>query len=74
LAVLHGVVSIAPIRTFQPYPSVRCPKGYSLWWPAGKEFENDRFAQCVQPLQKEAKAHSRSPKITTNVSLKEKIR
>ena len=54
IAVLQGMISISPIRTLQPYPSVRCPKGYTLWWPAGKEFENDKFAQCVQPIAKTA--------------------
>jgi len=46
-AVLHAAVSISPIRVFQPYPDVRCPQGYSLWWPAGREFDNDRYARCV---------------------------
>jgi hypothetical protein len=71
VAVLQGMISIAPIRMFQPYPSVKCPKGYTLWWPAGKEFENDRYAQCVQPVVKTA---GRGHKITTNVSLREKIK
>jgi hypothetical protein len=67
LAVLHGVVSIAPIRVFQPYPSVKCPHGYSIWWPKGKEFDNDKFAECVQPIAK-------SPtKIVKDVSLRHKM-
>jgi hypothetical protein len=72
LAVLQGTISIAPIRVFQPYPSVKCPRGYSLWWPAGKEFENDKYAECVQPapVVKQAK---RAHAPTTNVSLREKI-
>jgi hypothetical protein len=68
-AVLHGVVSIAPIRVFQPYPDVKCPRGYSLWWPAGKEFDNDRYAQCIQPIaQRAAQPH----KVVKDVSLREK--
>jgi hypothetical protein len=73
VAVLQGVISIAPIRVFQPYPSVKCPKGYSLWWPAGKEFNNDAYAECVQPIGKQAKAKP-GKKITTDVSLKEKAK
>jgi hypothetical protein len=73
IAVLQGVISIAPIQVFQPYPSVKCPKGYSLWWPAGKEFSNDAYAQCVQPIGKQAKARP-GKKITTDVSLKEKAK
>jgi len=71
IAVLQGMISIAPIRMFQPYPSVKCPKGYALWWPSGKEFENDKYAQCVQPI---AKITTRNHKITTDVSLREKIK
>jgi hypothetical protein len=71
IAVLQGVISIAPIRVFQPYPSVKCPKGYSLWWPVGKEFNNDAYAQCVQPIAKQAKHTTK--KITTDVSLREKV-
>ena len=68
-AVLHGVVSIPPIRVFQPYPDVKCPRGYSIWWPAGKEFENDRYAECI----KKVAASPRTPrKLTTNVSLRKK--
>jgi hypothetical protein len=69
-AVLHGVVSIPPIRIFQPYPDVKCPRGYSLWWPAGKEFDNDRYAQCIKPIaQQTAQPH----KVVKDVSLREKI-
>jgi hypothetical protein len=49
LAVLHGI-SIPPIHVFQPYPYVKCPRGYSVWWPAGKEFQNDRYAECIKPI------------------------
>jgi hypothetical protein len=52
LAVLHGGVSIAPIRVFQPYPYVKCPRGYSLWWPGGKEFDNDKYAECVKGTER----------------------
>jgi hypothetical protein len=69
LAVLHGVVSIPPIRIFQPYPDVKCPRGYSIWWPAGKEFDNDRYAQCIQLIATPSKMPH---KITTNVSLQRK--
>ena len=69
LAVLQGAVSIAPIRMLQPYPAVKCPKGYSLWWPAGKEFDNDKYAQCVQPV---VKRENQSHKVTTDVSLHRK--
>ena len=71
VAVLQGLISIAPIRVFQPYPSVKCPNGYLLWWPAGKEFNNDAYAQ--QPIVKQAKAKS-GKKITTDVSLKQKVK
>lgn len=67
-AVLHGVVSIAPIRVFQPYPDVKCPRGYSIWWPAGKEFDNDKYAQCIKPIAKQP------AKLLKDVSLREKIR
>jgi hypothetical protein len=63
LAVLNGFVSIPPIRVFQPYPDVKCPKGYSIWWPAGKEFEQDKYAECIRPIQKHPKNN------ITNVSL-----
>jgi hypothetical protein len=65
-AVLHGVISISPIRVFRPYPTVKCPKGYQLWWPAGKEFQNDRYAECLQPVEQQAKSEH---KTVTNVSL-----
>lgn len=75
-AVLHAAVSIPPIRVFQPYPDVKCPHGYSLWWPAGKEFENDRYAQCVKfvatPVKASASPAHSGHKITTNVSLRQK--
>lgn len=41
-------VSMPPIRYFEPYPRVGCPKGYSLWWPANREFDNDKYAECVK--------------------------
>lgn len=70
LAVLHGVVSIPPIRVFQPYPYVKCPRGYSVWWPAGKEFDNDRYAECVKPIRTQAE---KSPsKQLKDVSLRPK--
>jgi hypothetical protein len=64
LAVLHGYVSIPPIRTFQPFPDVKCPAGYSIWWPHGKEFDNDRFAECIKPL------HVEHSNVVRNVSLR----
>jgi hypothetical protein len=73
VAVLQGVISIAPIRVFQPHPYVKCPKGYSLWWPAGKEFNNDAYAECVQPIVKQASVKP-TKKITTDVSLREKVK
>jgi hypothetical protein len=66
VAVLHGVVSIPPIRVFQPYPDVKCPHGYSIWWPAGREFENDRYAECVKAVQKQP------TKVVKEVSLSHK--
>jgi len=66
LAVLHGYVSIPPIRTFQPYPDIKCPSGYSVWWPQGKEFENDRFAECIRPIR------TRNASVVKNVSLRTK--
>ena len=75
-AVLHAAVSIPPIRVFQPYPDVKCPHGYSLWWPAGKEFDNDQYAQCVKfvgtPAKGSAKSMHSGHRITTNVSLRQK--
>lgn len=67
LAVLHGYVSIPPIRMFQPFPDVKCPAGYSIWWPQGKEFDNDKYAECIKPI------HKRPGKIVTDVSLGKKI-
>lgn len=55
LAVLHSVVSISPIRVFQPYPEVKCPSGYSIWWPYGKEFDNDKYAACIKPIESRLK-------------------
>jgi hypothetical protein len=69
LAVLQGSVSIDPIHVFRPYPSVRCPKGYSLWWPAGREFDNDKYAQCVRPVVQKA---DQTRKVTTDASLRRK--
>jgi hypothetical protein len=43
-----GQASIPPIRVYLPRPKLVCPAGYSIWWPEGKEFENDRYAECVQ--------------------------
>ena len=72
LAVLHGYVSIPPIRTFQPFPDVKCPAGYSIWWPQGKEFDNDRFAECIKPVRAEHSEKSKSGTMK-NVSLRTKI-
>jgi hypothetical protein len=66
LAVLHGYVSIPPIRTFQPYPDVKCPSGYSIWWPHGKEFDNDRYAECRKPIV------AQRASVVKNVSLRVK--
>ena len=71
LAVLHGYVSIPPIRVFQPYPGVKCPSGYSIWWPEGKEFESDRYAECIKPVRQQST--KRSPKGLTNAGLRHKI-
>ncbi len=71
LAVLQGVVSIPPIRVFQPYPSVKCPHGYLIWWPSGKEFDNDRYAECVKPLHTQA---AKSKNTMKEVSLRPKKR
>jgi hypothetical protein len=48
MVILQIAVSIPPIRVFQPYPNMKCPQGYSLWWPDHKEFDNDKYAQCVK--------------------------
>jgi hypothetical protein len=65
-AVLHGYLSIPPIHYFQPYPLVKCPPGYSVWWPQGKECKNNRFAQCIKPItaptKKSVKAKTPQPK------------
>jgi|GEM_PF-3026818 hypothetical protein len=77
-AVLQGYVSIPPIHVFQPYKDVKCPHGYSVWWPAGQEFDNDRYAECIKPIVKHhvaPSAHRRdsrpavAPVSTTNISL-----
>lgn len=52
LAVLQGVVAVPPVRVFDPYPAVRCPRGYSVWWPAGKEFDDNKYAKCIKPIPK----------------------
>jgi hypothetical protein len=66
LAVLHGVVSIPPIRVFQPYPHVKCPRGYATWWPSGKEFDNDKYAQCVKPIPQQSSKVIRDIRHTDN--------
>ena len=66
LAVLHGYVSIPPIRVFQPFPDVKCPSGYSIWWPHGREFDNDRYAECIKPIR------TYRSKAVTDVSLRRK--
>lgn len=43
-----GYDSMPPIRYFEPYHRVGCPKGYSLWWPANREFDDDKYAECVK--------------------------
>ena len=70
-AVLNGYVSIPPIRTFQPFQDVKCPAGYSIWWPQGKEFENDRFAECIKPVRTERSGAVKSGTVK-NVSLRTK--
>lgn len=70
LAVLHGVVSIPPIRVFQPYPDVKCPRGYSIWWPSGKEFDNDRYAECIKPLHAQATKSTKSKTTMKEVNLR----
>jgi len=72
-AVLHGVISISPIREFRPYPTVKCPKGYTLWWPAGREFDNDRYAQCVQPIAAQKIAAPKASTVVKDVSLRQKL-
>ena len=77
-AALQGFISIPPIHVFQPYPDVKCPRGYSIWWPAGKEFDNDRYAECIKPVPKPLAKKSfprpstpvsTNPNLTTPVSL-----
>jgi hypothetical protein len=67
IAVLHSAVSISPIRVFQPYPDVKCPHGYSIWWPYGKEFDNDKYAECIKTVERQSK------KAIRDVSLRHKI-
>ncbi|PYX80255.1 MAG: hypothetical protein DMG70_24345 [Acidobacteria bacterium] len=43
-----GQVSMPPIRVHRPTPTLICSAGYSIWWPEGKEFQNDRYAECVK--------------------------
>lgn len=81
IAALQGYISIPPIRVFQPYPDVKCPHGYSIWWPAGKEFDNDRYAECIKPIKpiaRNAAPDTTSPSMTkplpaTPVSLIHKV-
>ena len=73
LAVLHGYVSIPPIRVFQPYPDVKCPAGYMVWWPQGKEFENDRYAECIKPVRTETARKTSEKKPLVNVNLRQKL-
>ena len=54
-AALQGYISIPPIHVFQPYKDVKCPHGYSVWWPKGKEFDNDRYAECIKPVARSVK-------------------
>jgi hypothetical protein len=54
-AALQGYISIPPIHVLQPYPDVKCPHGYSVWWPKGKEFDNDRYAECIKPTARRVK-------------------
>ena len=56
--------SMPPIRYFEPYPRVGCPKGYSVWWPANREFDNDKYAECVKyvaPAKAAARKQPRKP-------------
>jgi hypothetical protein len=69
-AVLHGYVSIPPIRTFQPFPDVKCPAGYSVWWPKGKEFDNDRFAECIKPIRANHSGDVKNASLRTKVPSK----
>ena len=66
--VLHGFVSIPPIHVFQPYRGVKCPHGYSVWWPAGKEFDDDRYAECIKPI-----ARTRAKSIVTPAANTERL-
>jgi len=45
-----------PIRVHLPTPRQVCPAGYSIWWPEGKEFQNDRYAECAKDVPLVAKA------------------
>src|SRR5437016_1888461 len=48
-SVILQRISIQPLRLFAgPPPRLRCPAGYELWWPAGAEFEHDRYAECAK--------------------------
>jgi hypothetical protein len=73
LAVLHGVISISPIREFRPYPSVKCPRGNSLWWPSGKEFDNDKYAECIKPIAQETAKAAQKQKKIKDVSLRQRV-
>jgi len=46
LAVLHGYVIDSADTTFQLSGLNSC--GIFIWWPQGKAFENDRFAECIK--------------------------
>ena len=41
--------------------------GYSIWWPKGKEFDNDKYAECVQAIRQQP------TKVVKDVSLRHKV-
>ena len=68
IAALSGYISISPIHILQPYHDVKCPHGYSIWWPVGKEFDDDRYAECIKRV-----VHAKAKTIVVPASKTERL-
>jgi len=44
-------ISVQPTRILTPTPKLVCPAGYSIWWPEGKESENDKYPNALSLSQ-----------------------
>ena len=45
--VVKVLATVQPLRVYEPVAEMKCPNGYDLWWPYGKEFD-DQYAECVK--------------------------